>query len=325
MPRPTIATPADVRSAALALLAEAGVGESPSAQSFRRAVSVRRVRERLGGGNPATIGRAINALEAELVRSGVAQAALPELPPDIAELMQRLWRAAVGVQLDDLVRLRQEAQAVADGAREQLTETQLRVEMLKQELGELRAGLTDRDARLAQATADQAAQADRAASLQRQLDAVLARETAQRAENEELRAAHAAALAVTQERYEGLSRRLLEETAQQRQAAQAELARLASQLKFADKRHEALEARLQHAQAELAGALGLQQQAAGEVAALRYVNTSLRAQIDEFVRALPAASAVPAPGLARGRKRPPKASGSGKAPKTAPKTPGKAA
>ena len=319
-----IATPADVRSAALALLAEAGVGDLPSSQSFRRAVSVRRVRERLGGGNPATIGRGINALEAELVRIGVDQAALPELPPDIAELMQQLWRAAVDVQLDDLVRLRQEARAVADGAREQLAEGQLRVEMLKQELGELRAVLTDRDARLAQASADQAAQADRAASLQQQLDAVLARETAQRVENDELRTAHAAALAATQERYEGLSRRLLEETAQQRQAAQAETARLSSQIKFADKRHEALEARLQNAQAELAGALGLRQQAAGEVAALRYVNTSLRTQLDEFVRALPAASAGPAPGLARGRKRPPKASGLGKALKTAPKTPGPA-
>lgn len=323
IPRPTIATPADVRSTVLTLLTEAGVGESPSAQSFRRAVSVRRVRERLGGGNPATIGRAVNAMEVELVRSGVAQAALPELPPDIAELMQQLWRAAVGAQLDDLVRLRQEAQAVADGAREQLAEAQLRVEVLKQELGELRTALTDRDARLAQATADQAAQADRAASLQQQLEAVLARKTAQRAENEELRAAHAAALAAKQERYEGLSRRLLEETAQQRQAAQAEVARLASQLKFADKRHEALEVRLQHAQAELAGDQGVQQQAAGEVAALRYVNTSLRAQLDEFVRALPVAPAQPVPGLARGRKRSPKASGSGKAPKQRPRRQGK--
>lgn len=321
MPRPTIATPADVRSAVLALLAEAGVGESPSAQSFRRAVSVRRVRERLGGGNPATIGRAINALEAELVRSGVAQATLPELPPDIAELMQQLWRAAVGVQLDDLVSLRQEAQAVADGAREQLAEAQLRVEMLKQELGELRATVTDRDARLAQATADQAVLADRAASLQQQLDAVIAREAGQRAENEALRAAHAGALAATQERYEGLSRRLLEETAQQRQAAQAETARLVSQLKFADKRHEALEARLQHAQGELAAALGQQQTAAGEVAALRYVNTSLRAQIDEFVQTRAAAFAAPAPGLVQGRKHPSKASASAKASKMAPKTP----
>jgi len=58
MPRPAIATPVDVRHAVLALVAEAGVGKSPSAQAFRRAVSVRKVRERLGGGNPATIGQA---------------------------------------------------------------------------------------------------------------------------------------------------------------------------------------------------------------------------------------------------------------------------
>lgn len=302
MPRPTIATPADVRGAVLSLLAEAGVGQ-PSAQSFRRVVSVRKVRERLGGGNPATIGRAINAVEAELVQVGVERIALPELPEDIADLMQQLWRAAVGVQIDAVGRLRNEAQQLADGTREHLSEAQLRVEVLKQELSELRTALADRDARLAQATTDQAALADQVESLRQRLDAARAHEAQLGAEVDALHKRQAEAVAAAQERYEGMSRWLLEETAQQRQAAQAEVARMASQSKFAEKRQAALEARLQQLDADLAEARGQKEQALGEASALRYVNTSLRAQLDEFVRAFPAAPAPPVPGLARGRKR----------------------
>jgi hypothetical protein len=167
MPRPALATPSDVRSAVLALLVEAGTAESPSAQSFRRVVSVRKVRARLGGGNPATIGRAINAVEAELVRQGLDTVAIPALPADIAALMTQLWQAAVGVQLDEVVRLKTEAQSVADGAREALAEAHLRSEMLKQELAELRAAVSDRDSRLAQALTD-------GASLTEQINAVRA-------------------------------------------------------------------------------------------------------------------------------------------------------
>lgn len=317
MPRPAIATPADVRGAVLALLAEADVGQAPSAQAFRRAVSVRKVRERLGGGNPATIGRAINAAEAELVAAGIERVALPELPAEIAELMQQLWRAAVGVQLDGLARLRAEAQAVADGAHEQLADAQLLVEVLKQELGELRAAIAERDGHLTQANTDRAVLAERAATLQTELDAAQTRGTERDVELAGLREAHAHTIAAAQERYEGLSKRLLEETAQQRQAAQAELARMASQAKFADKRQAALEARLHQLDAELIDSRGQQQQAAGEAIALRYVNTSLRAQLDDIARALPAAPTAPVPGLARGRKRAAMSGGARKAPKPA--------
>ena len=306
MPRPAVATPADVRGAVLVLLTEAGVGQAPSAQAFRRAVSVRKVRERLGGGNPATIGRAINAVEAELVQAGVERIGLPELPADIAELMQQLWRAAVGVQLDDIDRLRAQAQQLADGAREQLSEAQLRVEVLKQELVEQRAALADRDARLAQATTDQAALADQLKSLRQHVDTARAREVQLGTEVEGLRKSQAEAVAASQERYEGMSRRLLEETAQQRQVAQAEVARMTSQSKFAEKRQTALEVRLQQHEAELAEARGQKEQALGEASALRYVNISLRAQLDEFVRQFPAPPAPPMPGLARGRQRPSK-------------------
>lgn len=100
-----------------------------------------------------------------------------------------------------------------------------------------------------------------------------------------------------------MSRRLLEDSGQQRQAAQAEIGRLASQLKFADKRQAVLEARLQQIESDLIDVRGQHQKATGEVAALGYANASQRAQLDEFVRALGAAPAAPTPGVAGARER----------------------
>lgn len=59
------------------------------------------------------------------------------------------------------------------------------------------------------------------------------------AEREAIKRAQVDAIDAAQERYEGLSKRLLQETAQQRLAAQAEVSRMASQQKFADKREAA--------------------------------------------------------------------------------------
>jgi chromosome segregation ATPase len=287
MARPTVAKPEDIRTAVLSLLTQAGLGQAPSAQSFRRAVSVRKVREQLGGGNPATIGRAINTLEAQLVQSGLERLSLPELPTDIAELMQQLWRAAVGVQLDSITQLRQQAEAVADAARSQLTESELRVEVLKQELAELRTALAERDSRLAQALTDATAQAQQITRLSTDLEAAQRRSDELAASLSTEKSNQAGAIAAAQERYEGLSRRLFTETAEQRLAAQNEATRLASQLKFAEKRQSSLETRLQQLESELAESRGKAQQSQGEVSALRYVNTSLQGQLEQFVRTLP--------------------------------------
>lgn len=82
---------------------------------------------------------------------------------------------------------------------------------------------------------------------------------------------------------------------------------MASQQKFADKREAALQARVEQLEADLVEARAQREQAADEVSALCYVNTAMRAQIDEIMRAAPAPKAVPVPGLARGRERPAKA------------------
>ncbi|HEX6704716.1 MAG TPA: hypothetical protein VF169_08150 [Albitalea sp.] len=180
--------------------------------------------------------------------------------------------------------------------------------MLKQELAELRAAVADRDSRLAQALTDGAALSEQLAALRVDLQASRERETQWLAERAFVQRAQADGVAAAQERYEGLSKQLLQETAQQRQAAQAELARMASQQKFADKREAALQTRLEQLETDLVESRAQREQAAGEVSALRYVNASMRAQIDEIMRAVPTPKAPPVPGLARGHKRPTTAS-----------------
>jgi hypothetical protein len=54
------------------------------------------------------------------LRTGLADVAIPDIPIKIAEQMRALWQAAVAVQLNDVVRLKTDAQqaiAAADSAR----------------------------------------------------------------------------------------------------------------------------------------------------------------------------------------------------------------
>lgn len=306
MARPTIATSADVRAAILALLREAGASESPSGQTFRRVVSVRKVRAYLGGGNPSTIGREINTVEAELVRDGTPLPALAELPADIAALMTQLWQAAVGVQLDEVLALKSQAQGVVDAARTALTEAQLRGEVLMQELVELRTGIAERDARLAQALATQTTLETQIAALTAELEVSRARAEHLGAELVAKEASAFAAIASARDRYDGLARQLMLETEQQRQGTQAENGRLAGQLKFAEKREATQLARIAHVEAELQEMRAQKDQAMGEISALKYVNTALRTQVDGFLSALPKSQAKgppPIANLAKGRKR----------------------
>ncbi|WP_019447859.1 DNA-binding protein [Cupriavidus sp. BIS7] len=287
------ATPEQIRATVLAMLAEAGDAAPPTAARFRRAVSVRKLRARLGGGDPATLSRALNAIEAEVVRAGLAELALPDLPEEIAEAMRALWQAAVAVQLDDVVRLKREARASVETANAAHTDAELRVELLRQELTETRAQLAARDTALAEARAGAAAEAARAEALAVRTGEL---ETALATAHEQVRTserAQAEAIASAQARYEGLSRQLLQETAHQREALAAERNQLASQLKFAERRIAGLEQERSRLETELAGERAARQTAAGEASALKAVNASQRAQLDELLRATLAAAAPP--------------------------------
>ncbi len=246
---------------------------------------MRKVRERLGGGNPATLGREINLIEAELAH-GVDAIPIPDLPADIAALMTQLWQAAVGTQLDELQQLRTQAQAVATAAQDELQESRLRSQVLQEELAQMRTAIADRDMRLAQAQAINASLEEQIQALQGELSAAHQEGMALKSQLEGLTQTQAQAVAFARDRYDGLSKQLLQETALQRQAVQQEVSRLGNQLKFAEKRDAAQLLRLNQLEVELQELRGERDKANGEAAALRYVNSTLRAQVDDIVQTM---------------------------------------
>lgn len=302
MPRPTVATPAQARDAITSLLKEAGIHGAASGPSFRRAVSVRKVRERLGGGNPATIAHEINTMEKDIVGADTQHLSIPDVPADIATLMGQLWQAAVGVQLTEVLQLKSQAQQIAETAKSALVEEQLRNQVLLQELAELRSAALERDTQLAQARSHNAVLAEQQAGLQAQVQAGLVREAQLQAVHGALESEKAVAVAAARERYEGLSKQLLQETAQQRQAAQVEVTRMTSQFKFAEKREVTLLGRIEQLEADLQEVRAQRDKSSGEVSALKYVNTALKTQVDEFLRTRASAPVeAPTPGSARRR------------------------
>lgn len=301
MSRIAAASPDTIRTTILTMLAEAHDSQPATRERFRRIVSVRKLRARLGAGDPATLGRAINAIESELIMAGMADIALPDLPAEIAEQMRQVWHAAVSVQLDDVVRLKRDAARTAEQAKVALVDMTLRAEVLKQELSELRALLTTRDAELAQARTDHAALLLRIEALHENHQAAQDTITVMRSEIAASEATRTEAVVTAQQRYEGLSRQLLLETAEQRQAAQQEVQRLSQQLQFAQRRQQALESGLEQAHAETSAERAAKQAAIGEAAALKAVNASQRTQLDELMQSALAAAraAATAPPAAR--------------------------
>ncbi|MFM0084810.1 DNA-binding protein [Paraburkholderia sediminicola] len=300
MPRPAAVTPEQIRSTVLSMLAEAGDAEPPTGERFRKVVSVRKLRARLGAGDPATLARALNAVEAEVVRAGLADIAMPGIPVEIAEQMRALWQAAVAVQLDDVVRLKADAQqaiAVADAAR---TDAELRVELLRQELSELRASVLSRDTELSDLRAQNAMLRDRCAALDAAAQERQAQLHAATAERAAVERTHAGALADVQHRYEALSKQLLQETAHQREALKKEHAHSASQLKFAERRVATLDGERERLEGELASEREARQQAVGEALALKAINASQYAQLDELLRIVSAQEARRTPAASSG-------------------------
>jgi predicted nucleic acid-binding Zn-ribbon protein len=220
---------------------------------------------------------------------------MPGIPVEIAEQMRALWQAAVAVQLDDVVRLKADAQqaiAAADTAR---TDAELRVELLRQELSELRASVATRDTDLSDLRAQNAMLRDRCGALDAAAEERRAQLDAATAERAAVERTHADALADVQHRYEALSKQLLQETAHQREALKKEHAHSASQLKFAERRVAALDGERARLEGELASERETRQQAVGEALALKAINASQYAQLDELLRIVSAQEARRAP------------------------------
>lgn len=315
MPRPAALSPDQIRTTVLTMLAEAEVNSEhlpPTPERFRKVVSVRKLRARLGAGDPTMLSRALNTIEAEVVSAGLAQAAIPGLPDTIAEQMRALWQAAVSFQLDEVVQMKVVAAQAAEAAGVARRDADLRVELLRVELADLRDQLSARDTALATVRAEFRAASDRMSEAERVAADV---RTTLGSENAQLNAArdeHAAAIAAVHARYEGLSRQLLQETEHQRHALQVERARLAGQITEAQERAAALEGLRDRLLTELASERDAHQRAAGEAAALTTVVADQRALLQTVHAAQTAqtaqagtrrpARAAPAPG--RHRKTP---------------------
>ncbi|MFM0141911.1 DNA-binding protein [Paraburkholderia sp. RL18-085-BIA-A] len=268
MARPAAVTPDAIRTTVLAMLAEAGDTAPASDARFRKIVSVRKLRARLGAGDPATLSRHLNVIEAEIVQAGLTGFAVPNVPPEVAAQMRTLWETAVATQLDGIVRLRHETEATAQAALDALRNEELRVELLRAELADVRAQLGARDAELTLARAECQAGATRTAAhedtlkrLETQLETV-ATAAADAARH------HAAQFTAERARYEGLSRQLLRETAHQRETFHTERHRLEADIARAAERVGALEALRERLLTELAEQRNAHQQAAAEAAAL---------------------------------------------------------
>jgi hypothetical protein len=295
MSRPATVTPDAIRAAVLALLAEAGDPAPASDARFRKIVSVRKLRAHLGAGDPATLSRHLNAIEAELVQAGLAGFAVPDVPEAIAAQMRALWEAAVATQLDGIVRLRHETQAMVEAATEAQRNSGLKVELLRVELADVRTQLSARDADLAvartnfeAATKRTAALEEAAGQLQAQLKVV---ETAAAGAARE----HVGELAAERTRYEGLARQLLLETAHQREAFQTERLRLEGELARAGERLAALEALRERLLTELSDERSARQHAVAEATALATVVEQQR----QTLARVGAATARQRPGGAR--------------------------
>ena len=83
---------------------------------------------------------------------------------------------------------------------------------------------------------------------------------------------------------------------------------MASQSKFAEKREATLAGRIEQLESDLVEVRTQRDKAAGEVSALKYINTSLKVQVDGFLKARtnePVPAPPPSPAKRRGTvKRP---------------------
>lgn len=310
MPRPAAVSPDQIRTTVLAMLAEAGDAQPPSGERFRHVVSVRKLRARLGAGDPATLARMLNTIEAEVVRAGLAGVAIPGLPETIAEQMRTLWHAAVAVQLDDVARLREEATQAAQASDAARRDADLRTEMLRIELADLRAQLGTRDSDLANLRADGRSLTERAETLRASAAGLQAELTTVTSTLAQTRQAHADEFAAVHTRYEGLSRQLLQETEHQREAWRSERERLTGEIVRAEERIAALEGLRERLLTDLASERESGQRASAEAAALATLVTEQRALLQAIqagqagTRRPPRSAAVPSPAPGRHRRTP---------------------
>lgn len=290
MPRRIDFAVGKIRSTVLEMLAEAG-GATPSTSiDFRQVISVRKLRARLGGGDPATLTRALNVIEAEVVRSGLADAVIPGIPPDIAELMRGLWETVVAAQLDDVLRVRASAEQAIAAANSARSDAEHRVKRLRQDVSELCSAVTDRNTDLANLREEHAKLKCHCTSLETTITCQLCKLHSEVVRRMALEHMQGETLAMVQ-RYEALSKKLLQVAADQRKLLKREHEQFTSDLKIAKRRIAALDVERVSLRGELMREQEARRQAMKEACTWETDNANLQVRLSNLVHAVSALEA----------------------------------
>ncbi|ACC74058.1 DNA-binding protein [Paraburkholderia phymatum] len=212
MGRPPLNTTDAVIAAIRQQLAEGCAGTHVTPAVFRRLVSARRVRERLGGGDLTWINRTIRSVEAQILAESAARDPVADLPDAVATTMRALWQSAVEEAHNQLATVRTEAARAIEDARAERDEASALTAMLRHECGELQQRndahlhkIGELDATVAHLARQCEEERARRQALEARLaDALDARERDRTAHHDELSA--------VRREYDGLRRQLLLET-----------------------------------------------------------------------------------------------------------------
>ena len=217
MSRTPTNSPAEIKAAIDALLAESGFRAPLPAAQFRRVVSVRRLRERLGGGDHATLARSLRELEQQYHAVAHRQRALPALPDDVGALMERVWVAAVAAADADVLSVREEAARAVSAANAAREDADVRVDLLRRELVDLSVTLEARNQTIGQLQAQLAACQQELAVTSHRINDYASRLSAVEEQRAAERQRFDVETARIRDEYEGLRVSLLTSTDAQRQ------------------------------------------------------------------------------------------------------------
>ncbi|WP_321813127.1 DNA-binding protein [Paraburkholderia sp. J69-2] len=220
MGRTALNPPQTVRAAIIELLADQGVSRPVTPAIFRRAVSVRRLREKLGGGDPAALGRQIRLVQDELLQANVAKNGIDGtvgVPEPLVGHLRTLWDMALVAASEEFAGVRNEAHKTIEAAHSDRDNALALVEMLQSEHERLRRAESERERRIGELEShlqvrseELAREQEHSQNLGRQLaETSLLRERERDQLEKQLEARRA--------EFDGLARRLLNDTDMQRQ------------------------------------------------------------------------------------------------------------
>ncbi|MBB5413403.1 molecular chaperone GrpE (heat shock protein) [Paraburkholderia sp. HC6.4b] len=135
----------DVKAAIAQLLADGSGGAPVTTALFRRLISARSVRARLGGGDPAWINREIRNHEPAFIQASAARHLPPDTPDAVMAHAFAFWREAVEVARGEAAAVRAEADRTIAAADLERDNAVAKTELLRTALDDARQDLSRRD------------------------------------------------------------------------------------------------------------------------------------------------------------------------------------